>query len=109
MNEANDPSPHPPLPLVDVLLLQREAWEKGQRPLVEELLREHPHLRESRDACLDLIYSEIVLREQIGEQGKLEEYLARFPHLEADLRLQFEVDEALTVDPETPPSDNTIL
>src|SRR5262249_4352851 len=47
---------------------------------------------------LDLIYNEVVLREQAGETPALADYLPRFPNLEADLRLQFEVDQALTID-----------
>jgi WD40 repeat protein len=85
-------------PLVDVLLRQREAWQAGRRLLVEEVLRDFPHLAGDDDAVLDLIYNETVLREERGESAALQEYLKRFPRLEADLRVQFEVDQALSMD-----------
>jgi serine/threonine protein kinase len=44
---------------------------------------------------LDLIYSEVLLREQRGEQPALAEYLERFPDLADQLRLQFELDEVV--------------
>jgi WD40 repeat protein len=87
-----------PLPLVDVLLRQREAWQAGRRPRVEDLLREFPHLAEDDNALLDLIYNETVLREEKGESSTLDEYLQRFPRLESDLRVQFEVDQAISTD-----------
>jgi WD40 repeat protein len=82
-------------PLVEVLLRQREAWEKGSRPRVEELLELHPHLRDDPEAVLDLIYNEALLREEAGEAVRFEEYVSRFPHLGPALRAQLEVEEAL--------------
>jgi WD40 repeat protein len=87
-----------PSSLVEVLLRQREAWQVGRRPSVEDLLREHPHLADNRDAVLDLVYNERLLCEERGESGALKEYQARFPHLAAELQAQFEVDQALTMD-----------
>jgi len=86
-----------PMGLCEVLLAQRRGWQTGQRPAIESLLADQPHLAQDRDALLDLIYNEIVLRESLGEPVLLHDYVVRFPQLEADLRLQFEVDEALTV------------
>src|SRR5262249_32733321 len=42
-----------------------------------------------------LIYHEILLREQAGESPQLEEYLRRFPELAPELRLQFDLEEAI--------------
>ena len=41
--------------------------------------RQQPELRADPEAVLDLIYNEIVLREEAGESPRLEEYLRRFP------------------------------
>jgi WD40 repeat protein len=82
-------------PLVEVLLRQRQAWLAGAGPRVEDLLRDSPHLAGDRDAVLDLIYQERVLREERGAAPALADYLARFPHLADELRAQFEVDQAL--------------
>ena len=46
-------------------------------------------------AVLDLIYNEIVLREEAGESPALEDYLRRFPELAPELKLQFEVEQAI--------------
>ncbi|MFQ3649545.1 MAG: serine/threonine-protein kinase [Gemmataceae bacterium] len=91
----NEP-PRPPT-LTEVLLRQRRAWQLGQRPTIEMLLQAYPHLKTDPDALLDLIYNEVVLREQIGEHPTLNDYLPRFPDLAEQLRMQFELDAAMTV------------
>jgi serine/threonine-protein kinase len=73
----------------------RERWRRGERVLVEAYLERHPGLRDDPDAVLELLYSEILLREEGGESPGLEEYLRRFPDLAAQLRDQFEVHQAL--------------
>src|SRR5262245_51135236 len=95
------------LPLSDVLLRQSAAWQRGDRVRLEDLLVRYPHLADDHNAVLDLIYNEVVLREAAGEKPVLADYLTRFPHLGDDLRLQFEVDQALTIDNlPTPPASN---
>jgi hypothetical protein len=74
---------------------QRRHWERGERILVEAYLAEHPALGGDPEALLDLIYSEILLREEAGETPQLEEYQRRFPALAIPLRDQFEVHRAL--------------
>jgi tetratricopeptide (TPR) repeat protein/tRNA A-37 threonylcarbamoyl transferase component Bud32 len=72
---------------------------------VETYLAEAPSLRADIQAVLDLIYHEIVLREEAGESPQLEEYLRRFPELAAELTLQFEVEGALGREPTAPGGD----
>ena len=81
--------------LSEVLLSQRRAWQHGERPALEELLAAHPHLAGEDEAVLDLVYQEVVLREEAGERPRLADYAGRFPHLTDALRVQFEVDDAL--------------
>lgn len=85
--------------LTQVLEEQARNWRQNNPIHVETLLDRYPALRSHRDAVLDLLYQEIVLREQRGEKPRLEDYAQRFPELTEDLRLQFEVDDALA--PET--------
>jgi WD40 repeat protein/tetratricopeptide (TPR) repeat protein len=86
MSEFNDPASE----LRDRLLLdQTERWQRGERFLVEAYLQEHPALQADRDVLLDLIYHEILLREDRGEAPQLAEYLERFPHLSEPLTSQF--------------------
>src|SRR5919204_3943423 len=92
-----------PPSLVELLVRQREAWQGGRRLRVEDLLERHPEFREQPDAVLDLIYNEVVLREERGEKPGFDEYLTRFPHLAEPLKLQFELDEGLSLDRTAPP------
>ena len=74
---------------------QIERWHRGERRLVEHYLDSAPDLRGDDDAVLDLIYSEIVVRDELGESPALAEYLRRFPHFDAALRRQFTVHRLL--------------
>jgi hypothetical protein len=73
---------------------QSRSWLAGHRPSIEELLAGTP-LRDDSEAQLDLIYNEVVLREELGEELSPEEYARRFPHLRGDLELHFEVHRAV--------------
>ncbi len=80
------------LPLVQN---HRQRWREGQRLSVEAFLRDFPPPVVDDEELLDLIYSEVVLREEDGESPELEEYLRRFPQYAGELRAQFEVHRAL--------------
>jgi tetratricopeptide (TPR) repeat protein/tRNA A-37 threonylcarbamoyl transferase component Bud32 len=98
-----DPQPaHPSLRAavasnsVTLLLLdQHERWQRGERVLVEAYLEREPQLGSDTEKILDLVYHEIVLREERGETPRLEEYVDRFPRLTDQLRLHFEVHQAM--------------
>jgi tetratricopeptide (TPR) repeat protein len=80
---------------VDLILDQQsKAWREGSRPSVEDVLRDSS-LPTEPDVLLDLIYNEIVVREEIGERPSLDEYLLRFPCLDEDLKLHFDVHRAV--------------
>jgi tRNA A-37 threonylcarbamoyl transferase component Bud32 len=87
--------------LAALMAEQRGRWLQGDSVAVEDYLKRYPDLDD--DAVLDLIYNEIFLREQYGEQATLEEYLRRFPRWQAELRLQFEVHAAIQPEPEPDP------
>jgi tetratricopeptide (TPR) repeat protein len=74
---------------------QRERWQRGDRVRIEDYVAQRPDLKADPEGVLDLIYNEIVLREERGDDPRLQEYLDRFPEFEADLRLQFQVHQAL--------------
>jgi WD40 repeat protein len=91
--------PEPAGQVAELLLHeQRAGWARGDRPLVETYLRRHPALAADKDALLDLINHEVVLRTDGGEVPNLEEYQARFPDLGADLELLLEVHQVLEVE-----------
>jgi tetratricopeptide (TPR) repeat protein/tRNA A-37 threonylcarbamoyl transferase component Bud32 len=100
--------PEPERHLLDSLLdRQRQSWLDGQGTAIEDLLKE-PGLEVGNDALLDLVYNEIVVREEQGERLSLEPYVQRFPHLREDLEVHFEIHRAvhagLLTDP--PPGRN---
>ncbi len=87
----------PPGPLIDFIMTeQRRCWAKGERPLLERYLHGRPEHPFSPQVLLDLIYHEILLREEAGDRCELAEYVGRFPDLGDELRVHFEIHEAIT-------------
>lgn len=86
---------HPGQFLLKLRSEQAHGWKTGKRVLVEDYLAEHPFLLKDRDAVLDLIYSEILLREEAGELVRLEEYLERFPQHSESIEKQMVLHQAL--------------
>ncbi len=83
------------LPLAFLMADQRQRWQRGERVFLESYFEQHPEWGESNELLLDLVYHEILVREQRGDEPTLEEYVKRFPHLANDLRMHFEVHTAL--------------
>jgi serine/threonine protein kinase len=81
-----------PRPLVQH---HRQRWRDGERLPVEAFLHEFSPPTLAADELLDLIYNEVVLREEDGESPELDEYLRRFPQYAEELRAQFDVHWAL--------------
>lgn len=78
----------------DLLDQQRQRWMSGETPSVESLLIGTPFAH-AREVQLDLIYHEIVIREELNQPVSVEEYRERFPHLTSELDLHFEIHQAL--------------
>jgi tetratricopeptide (TPR) repeat protein len=77
---------------------QRRRWLSGQRVDVASYLRDSPDLRDNPEAFFELIYNELLIREELGERPDPREYAASFPELAERLRLQLEVHQALSTD-----------
>src|SRR5206468_583815 len=73
----------------------RTRWRRGEPVRVETYLERCLELRDAAEAVLDLIYNEIILRQEAGQAPGLEEYLRRFPPFADQLPLLFEVHCAL--------------
>lgn len=95
MSEKQKDGAAPPALLEQLLEEQRQRWRQGARVPVEAYRDEQPALCAAHEVLLDLIYNEILLREEDGDRPRLEEYRQRFPQLGEALVLQFEVDRAL--------------
>jgi tetratricopeptide (TPR) repeat protein len=83
-----------PIDLDATLDRQKNAWFAGVRPRIDDLLRDSA-LPSSPDVLLDLIYNEIVVREELGEDPSIDEYVGRYPDLDEDLKLHFEIHRAM--------------
>lgn len=88
----------------DLLDQQRQRWMSGESPFVESLLIGTPFIHD-REVQLDLIYHEIVIREELLQPVSVEEYRERFPHLMSELDLHFEIHHALA-NPELADTNN---
>jgi serine/threonine protein kinase/Tfp pilus assembly protein PilF len=62
---------------------------------VESYLEHFPELQDDDEAAVDLIYGEVLLREERGETVSADEYLGRFPQYAAALRRQLDLHAAL--------------
>jgi WD40 repeat protein/serine/threonine protein kinase len=74
---------------------QQRRWREGERIPVEAYLARYPELKADAESLLDLVYSEIVVREALGERPAAEEYVQRFPEFGPQLERQFALDRAM--------------
>ena len=77
-----------------ILDRQKKAWLEGSRPAIDLLLRDSS-LPNDSEILLDLIYNEIFLREELGECPAPADYVQRYPHLQKELDVHFEIHHAL--------------
>jgi WD40 repeat protein/Tfp pilus assembly protein PilF len=89
---SSDP-PAPPRLAARLLDDQCRRWQQGDAVRVEAYLEQHPELREDGDALLDLVFNEVLLREERGEIPAIADYAERFPWLAGQLRVHFDVHE----------------
>src|SRR5262249_45027561 len=78
-----------------LLVEQRRRWHQGDPVRAEAYLANYPGLAADAEGLLDLIYNEIDLRQERGDHPRLEEYLERFPAFADQLRIQFEIHQAI--------------
>jgi eukaryotic-like serine/threonine-protein kinase len=78
----------------DLLDRQRVAWARGERPTPESFTNGDTSAQ-SHTTLLDLIYQEIVIREELGETPRPDDYFSKFPALKKEILIQFEVHAAL--------------
>ncbi|HMC88599.1 MAG TPA: serine/threonine-protein kinase, partial [Gemmataceae bacterium] len=84
------------LELVETLRMdQRHRWREGSPVWAETYLQQHPTLGTNPACLLELVYSEVMLRQEQGEAAQVEEYVRRFPQLAGQLAQLFEVHWAL--------------
>ena len=68
------------------------AWQRGERPLVEDLFSRHPRLADNPETAVRLIYEEITLRREHLFEPTDAEILARFPRWRNELSMLLACD-----------------
>ncbi len=69
-----------------------QAWQRGERPVVETLFAEHPELADDPELAVQLIYEEITLRRDFMFEPTEAEILARFPRWRNELSVLLACD-----------------
>lgn len=67
----------------------------GETCTAEEYLGTHPDLASSTDAAVELIYTEFVVRQELGQDPSATEFAERFPALREPLQQVFQIHAAM--------------
>jgi WD40 repeat protein/serine/threonine protein kinase len=93
-----------PAQLLAVLELdQWERWHRGERLPAEHYLRLLPEAL-AEEAGVGLVYGELLVREELGEAPRPDEYVSRFPQFADRLLRQMELHQGLGPAPATGPA-----
>jgi serine/threonine protein kinase/tetratricopeptide (TPR) repeat protein len=74
-----------------------EAWRRGERPTAAELIERHPGLDD--EASIRLIYEEVCLRREHGQEVRTSEVVRRYPKWGSELGALFSADRWLRPPP----------
>ena len=77
-------------------------WRAGERPRAEEFLDEYPELGDRPESAVRLIYEEICLRQESGEDASSAEVLRRFPQWHDQLEVLLDCHRLLRAEPADP-------
>ena len=69
------------------------AWARGERISVEEILEQHPGLK--TEHAVRLVYEDLCLRREAGEDVSTAEVVSRFPQWREELELLLDCDRLL--------------
>src|SRR5262245_22016375 len=74
-------------------------WGLGERPPAADLLADAPHLADSVDAVMGLVYEELALRQRYGKPAEAADLVRRFPRWRAELRVLLDCHRLLEGSP----------
>jgi hypothetical protein len=57
----------------------RQRWRRGERPRADEYLARFPAIGISAELAIDVIYSEFLAREELGEQPQVAYFTGVYP------------------------------
>jgi serine/threonine-protein kinase len=85
-----------PLQIIGALSVdQWHRWQQGERVPAENYLQMHSGLAGAQEEAFDLVYGEFLLREELGEQPTIDDFVKRFPQYAVQLQRQAKVHEAI--------------
>jgi tetratricopeptide (TPR) repeat protein len=91
--------PAPVATLVERLAGEMAArWRGGERPLTEEFLARHPELHDQPEAVAELVYEEICLHQEFGEDVSAASLRDRFPRWRDQLEVILACHQLLEAD-----------
>lgn len=73
----------------------------GDRDVVDDILRSHPELAEDEEASVELLYTEFVERERLGQRPDVESWRAKYPKLSHRLAVLAQLHDAMGNSPLT--------
>ncbi len=77
------------------------AWRRGERPTADQILKRHPEI--ASEAAVRLIYEEVCLRRESGQEVETTEVVRRYPRWRADLEPLLGCDRLMR-----PPASRTV-
>src|SRR4051794_13715119 len=66
---------------------------RGESQVSERVFAAYPPVADDKESCLEVLYTEFVLRQELGEQPAVAEWVTRFPAWKADIQELFEVHD----------------
>jgi WD40 repeat protein len=73
----------------------RQRWRRGEQPGASDYLTRFPRVQTDPTLVVDLIYTEFLVREEMGERRHLPLLQVQFPQHAAELAAQVELHDAL--------------
>lgn len=67
----------------------RRSWQRGEPLQAEELLRRYPEFHDDPEVVVQLLYEEVCLAREAGQEVSSEDVIARFPGLAGELSAVF--------------------
>ncbi len=98
-SSPNKPAPGKQTPrevLREALSELEMRLRRGEAKSLERVLAVYPSLVSDKELVLEMVYTEYVVRQEMGHDMPLDEWIRRFPQWEQDLRELFQVHEYLS-------------
>ena len=73
----------------------RQRWRRGEQPAAGDYLARFPQLQAEPELVVDLIYSEFLVREELGQRPQLGELQQQYPQYAEELTAQIGLHRAL--------------